>query len=73
MAIVFTDPPPVGLVVEVGEHEDGLGDAAHFAERPSQGARASTAVKGPQQLRRPHRALEQRAGEPQQVRPSAPR
>ncbi len=53
------DAAAVGLIIEVGQQEDRLGDATDFGERSSKGAGATAAVKDPQQLRRPYRAGEQ--------------
>jgi len=44
------DAPAVGVVVEVGEQEDRLGDATDFGQGPSQRTGAATAVEDPQQL-----------------------
>jgi hypothetical protein len=63
------DAPAVGLVIEVSQQEDGLGDAADLGERSSEGAGATSGVEDPQQLRRPHRAGEQRSCHPEEVVP----
>ena len=42
------DARAVGLVIEVGEQEDGLGDSADLGQRSSKGAGATAALEGPQ-------------------------
>ena len=42
------DAPAVGLVIEVSQQEDGLGDAADLGEGSPEGAGATSPVEDPQ-------------------------
>jgi len=59
------DPPTVGLVVEVGEGVEGLGDAAEFGERGTEGCGSATALKDAQEVGGSDGAGGEAAGDPQ--------